>query len=87
METTHNSVKVKVGIKVMKGGKSDWLGSHCWSRVRMSYNIRERETSLLCKCYADFIEMEDATEYNSLLLCDYCKDIVPQWQVMDLLKP
>ena len=27
------------------GGKSDWLGSHCWSRIRMSFNIRERETS------------------------------------------
>ena len=27
------------------GGKSDWLGSHCWSRVRMSFNIRERDTS------------------------------------------
>ena len=22
------------------GGKSDWLGSHCWSRIRMSFNIR-----------------------------------------------
>ena len=28
------------------GGKSYRLGSHCnWSRVRMSFNIRERETS------------------------------------------
>ena len=27
------------------GGKSDWLGSHCWSRVGMSFNICERETS------------------------------------------
>ena len=27
------------------GGKSDRLGSHCWSRVRMPFNIRERETS------------------------------------------
>ena len=27
------------------GGKSDWLGSHCWSRIRMSFNIRERDTS------------------------------------------
>ena len=27
------------------GGKSDWLGSHCWSRIRMSFNNRERETS------------------------------------------
>ena len=26
-------------------GKSDRLRSHCWSRVRMSFNIRERETS------------------------------------------
>ena len=26
-------------------GKSDWLGSHCWSRIRMSFNIRERDTS------------------------------------------
>ena len=25
------------------GGKSDRLGSHCWSRIRMSFNIRERE--------------------------------------------
>ena len=29
------------------GGKSDWLGSHCWSRIRMSFNIRERDTSYL----------------------------------------
>ena len=28
------------------GGKSDWLGSHCWSRIRMSFNIRERDTSI-----------------------------------------
>ena len=27
------------------GGKSDWLGSHCWSGIRMSFNIRERDTS------------------------------------------
>ena len=28
------------------GGKSDRLGSYCnWSRVRMSFNIREMETS------------------------------------------
>ena len=27
------------------GGKSDCLGSHCWSRIRMSFNIRERDTS------------------------------------------
>ena len=27
------------------GWKSDWLGSHCWSRIRMSFNIRERDTS------------------------------------------
>ena len=27
------------------GGKSDWLGSLCWSRIRMSFNIRERDTS------------------------------------------
>ena len=20
------------------GGKSDWLGSHCWSRIRMSFH-------------------------------------------------
>ena len=33
---THNSVKVKFGIKVMKLVKSLWLGSHCWSKVRMS---------------------------------------------------
>ena len=39
METTHNSVKVKLGIKVMK-----LVESHCWSRVRMSFNIRERVT-------------------------------------------
>ena len=26
------------------GGMSDWLGSHCWSRIRMSFNIRERDT-------------------------------------------
>ena len=46
METTHNSVKVKVGIKVMKCVESlNWSGSHCWPRVRMSFNIRERETS------------------------------------------
>ena len=27
------------------GGKSDWLGSHFWSRIRMSFNIREKDTS------------------------------------------
>ena len=27
------------------GGNSDWLGSHCWSRIRMSFTIRERDTS------------------------------------------
>ena len=27
------------------GGKSDWLEGHCWSRIRMSFNIRERDTS------------------------------------------
>ena len=27
------------------GGKSDWLGSNCWSRIRMSFNILERDTS------------------------------------------
>ena len=27
------------------GGKSNWLGSHCWTRIRMSFNIRERDTS------------------------------------------
>ena len=27
------------------GGKSDLLGGHCWSRIRMSFNIRERDTS------------------------------------------
>ena len=27
------------------GGTSDWLGSHCWSRIRMSFNIHERDTS------------------------------------------
>ena len=27
------------------GGKFDWFGSHCWSRIRMSFNIRERDTS------------------------------------------
>ena len=27
------------------GGKSDWLGSHFWPRIRMSFNIRERDTS------------------------------------------
>ena len=29
------------------GGKSDWLGSHCWPRIRMSFNIRERDTVIL----------------------------------------
>ena len=34
METTRNSVKVKVGNQGHEiDGKSDWLGSHCWSRV------------------------------------------------------
>ena len=38
-------MKVKLGIKCHEiGGKSDWLGSHCWSRIRMSFNIRERDT-------------------------------------------
>ena len=27
------------------GRKSDWLGNHCWSRIKMSFNIRERGTS------------------------------------------
>ena len=64
MESTRNSVKVKLGIKVMKlveslvgwevtvtgqmseCGKSGRLGSHCnWSKVRMSFNIREWETA------------------------------------------
>ena len=27
------------------GGNSDWLGSHCWSRIRMSFTILERDTS------------------------------------------
>ena len=27
------------------GGKSKWLESHCWSRIRMSFNMRERDTS------------------------------------------
>ena len=41
METTHNSVKVKVGNKVMKLVEVWLLGSHCWLRVRMSFKIRE----------------------------------------------
>ena len=42
METTHNSVKVKVGIKIMKLVES-LIG---WEvTVRMPFNIRERETS------------------------------------------
>ena len=43
METTDNSVKVKLNIKVMKLVES--LVGWCWSRVRMSFNIRERDTS------------------------------------------
>ena len=27
------------------GGKSDLLGSHCWSRIRMPFNIFERDSS------------------------------------------
>ena len=27
------------------GGKSDWFRIHCWSKMRMSFNIRERDTS------------------------------------------
>ena len=38
-------MKAKLGINVKIGGKSDQLRSHCWSRVRMSFTIRERETS------------------------------------------
>ena len=47
METSRNSVKVKPGIRIMEiDGTSDRTGSHCnWSRVRMSFKIRERETS------------------------------------------
>ena len=47
METTRNSVKVKFGIKVMKLMESlIGRGCHCnWSRIRMSFNIRGRETS------------------------------------------
>ena len=49
METTHNSVKVKLGIKGNEiGEKTDQLGSCCicnWSRIRMSFNIIEKDTS------------------------------------------
>ena len=59
VETTHNSVKHKIGIKIttlvkrlIVWGKSEFcekgdrLGSHCnWPRVRMSFNIHERGTS------------------------------------------
>ena len=40
METTHNSVKVKLVIKVIKiGGKSDRSRSHCWSRSECPYPV------------------------------------------------
>ena len=48
IETTRNSVKVKFGIKVMKlmerllGGG---VTVATWSRIRISFNIRGRETS------------------------------------------
>ena len=48
IETTRISAKVKLGIKVMKLVKS-LLGLEVsvpdWSKVRMSFNIRERKTS------------------------------------------
>ena len=28
-----------------KGGKSDWFGSHCWSRIRMSFKGRSQSFS------------------------------------------
>ena len=28
------------------GGKSYWLGRYCWKRIRMSFNIRERDTDI-----------------------------------------
>ena len=45
METTHNSVKVKVGIKGMNLVKCLMFEAHCWSRVGMPFIIRERKTS------------------------------------------
>ena len=49
METTHYNSLFGEGQGRYKGheigGKSDRLGSHCLSRVRMSINIRERVTS------------------------------------------
>ena len=46
MDTTCNLVSQTRYQCHAIGGKSDRLGSHCnWSRVRMSFNIRERDTS------------------------------------------
>ena len=47
METTRNSVKVKLSITVMKFLESliDFGSPYILSRVRMPFNIRERETS------------------------------------------
>ena len=46
METTHNRWRSSSRYQGHEiGGKSDWVGSHCWSRIRMSFNIRERDTS------------------------------------------
>ena len=44
METTHNSVKVKLGIKVMKLVES--LIGHCWSRVRATLLL----PTWICSC-------------------------------------
>ena len=45
-DTTLNSLKVKARYQGHEiGRKSDRLGSNCWSRVRMSFNISERETT------------------------------------------
>ena len=44
METTHNRWR-SGSVSRSWNWWSDWLGSHCWSRIRMSFNIRERDTS------------------------------------------
>ena len=33
------------------GGKSDWLGSHCWSRIRMSFKVIPGEAGFRTDCF------------------------------------
>ena len=45
METTHNRWRSSSVSRSWNWWKGWWFGSHCWSRIRMSFNIRERDIS------------------------------------------